>query len=250
MLRSAELNRQVTQLKTKVDMAATKFHLVKHAASTDGSRGEGARFAESEAALKTATRTFNQRLLDVEKLNITAPFDGYILAPTRREEENVEGVLNLWDGVPLEAKNIGAWLDKKTVVAKIVPDMSKFNVVLAVDQTDIEFVKADQAIELQLRQRPLKLYQSTIEEFVPIKMKETPRVLSSKNGGDIISTVNEQGQQVPASTTYMLSVPLEIDIEDDIVIDGGTGVAKIYAGRQTVGKRIWRLLCHTFRFEL
>ena len=51
-------------------------------------------------------------------------------------------------------------------------------------------------------------------------------MLSSKNGGDIISTVNEQGQQVPASTTYMLSVPLEIDIEDDIVIDGGTGVAK------------------------
>jgi putative peptide zinc metalloprotease protein len=248
VLRSPELDRQVTQLKTKVDMADTKFRLVKHAASSDGSRGEGARIAESAAALKTASRTFTQRQLDVGKLRIAAPFDGFLLAPPRREEKRTEGVLNLWDGIPLEAKNIGAWLDKKTVVAKIVPDMSKYKVTLAVDQTDIEFVQPTQSVELQLRQHPLKLYRSEIEEFVPVKMKETPRVLSSKNGGDIISTVNEEGQQVPVSTTYMLTVPMEID--DEIVIDGGTGVAKIYAGRQTVGKRIWRLLCHTFRFEL
>jgi len=248
VLRSDDLNRQVTQLKTKVDMAATKFQLVKHAASSDGSRGEGARISESEAALKTASRTFDQRQLDVAKLKITAPFDGYLFAPPRREEKENEGVLKLWDGIPLEAKNLGAWFDKKTVVAKIVPDMTKFKVVLAVDQTDIEFVQPKQLVELQLRQHPLKLYRSTIEEFVPVKMKETPRTLSSKNGGDIVSTVNDEGQQVPASTTYMLTVPIEI--EDDIVIDGGTGVAKIYAGRQTVGKRIWRLLCHTFRFEL
>jgi len=248
VLRSPELDRQVMKLQTKVNMASTKFQLVKHAASSDGNRGEGARIAESEAALKTAARTFTQRELDVAKLTITAPFDGYLFAPPRREEKTADGVLSLWDGVPLEPKNIGAWLDKKTIVAKIVPDMTKFKIVLAVDQTNIEFIHPNQRIELQLRQHPLKLYQATIEEFVPIKMKETPRTLSSKNGGDIVSTVNEHGQQVPISTTYMLTVPIEI--KDDIVIDGGTGVAKIYAGRQTVGRRIWRLLCHTFRFEL
>ena len=248
VLRSTELERQITQLKTKVDMANTKFRLVKHAASSDSRRGEGARFAESEAALKTASRTFAQRQLDIAKLTITAPFDGYLLAPPSREERTPEGVLKLWDGIPLEKKNEGAWLDKKTVVAKIVPDLTKFKVILAVDQTEIEFVQPRQKVELQLRQHPLKLYQSEITEFVPVKMRETPQVLSSKNGGDIISTVNDEGQQVPASTTYMLTVPVQI--EDEYVIDGGTGVAKIYAGRQTAGRRIWRLLCHTFRFEL
>ena len=248
VLENAELERQITQLKTKVDMADTKFRLVSHAASSDGSRGEGARIAESEAALKTASSTYAKRQLDVGKLTITAPLDGYLLAPERREEKNTEGMLKLWDGIPLEHKNIGAWLDKKTVIGKMVPNMTRYKATLAVDQKDIEFVRPDQRVELQLRQHPLKLYQAEIQEFVPVKMKETPRVLSSKNGGDIISTVNEEGQQVPASTTYMLTVPIEIT--DKIVIDGGTGVAKIYAGRQTVGKRIWRLLCHTFRFEL
>ena len=248
VLKSVELDRQITQLQTKFDMASTKFMLVSHAASSDGTRGEGARIAESEAALKTASRTFTQRKLDVGKLTITAPFDGYLFSPPRREEKTEEGKLNLWDGVPLEEKNIGAWLDKKTVIAQIVPNMSKFKAVLAVDQTNIEFVRPDQKIELQLRQHPLQLYEATIGKFVPIKMQETPRTLSSKNGGDILSTVNEEGQQVPASTTYMLTVPIEID--DAIVIGGGTGVAKIYAGKQTIGRRIWRLLSHTFQFEL
>lgn len=248
VLRSADLDRQITQLQTQVQMASTKFKLVSHAASSDGNRGEGARIAESEAALKTAARTFDQRQLDTKKLTITAPFDGFLFAPPRREKESGEGVLNLWDGIPLESKNIGAWLDKKTVVAKVVPDMTKFKATLAVDQTDIEFIRPEQEIELQLRQHPLKLYRTEVQAFVPIKMKETPPTLSSKNGGDVLSVVNDQGQQVPSSTTYMINVPIEI--RDQIVIDGGTGVAKIYAGQQTVGRRIWRLLCHTFRFEL
>ena len=248
VLENAELERQITQLKTKVDIADTTLRLVSHAASSDGTRGEGARIAESEAAFNTASKTFTQRHLDVGKLTIAAPLDGYLLAPARREEKNTEGMLKLWDGIPLEQKNIGAWLDKKTVIGRMVPDMTRFKATLAVDQKDIEFVRPDQRVELQLRQHPLKLYQAEIKKFVPIKMKETPSVLSSKNGGDIISTVNEDGQQVPASTTYMLTVPIEIT--DEIVIDGGTGVAKIYAGQQTLGQRMWRLLCHTFRFEL
>ncbi len=248
VLKNADLDRQISQLKTKFEIANTKFQLVSHAASSDGNRGEGARIAEAQASLKTASRTFDQRKFDVEKLTIKAPFDGCLLAPPRRKAEQREGTLPLWDGVPLEEKNIGSWLDKKTIIAKVAPDMSKYKVVLAVDQTSIEFIRPNQKIELQLRQHPLDLHEATIGQFVPVKMKETPPTLSSKNGGDILSTVNEQGQQVPMSTTYLLSLPLKI--EDAIVIDGGTGVAKIYAGQQTVGQRIWRLLCHTFRFEL
>ena len=248
VLANPELDRQITQLQTKVAMADTKFKLVSHAASSDGNRGEGARIAESEAALKTATRTFDQRRQDISKLTITAPFDGFLFAPPKRDDKTPEGVLGLWSGIPLDARNVGAWMDKKTVLAKVVPDMTKFKAILAVDQTNIEFIRPEQRIELQLRQHPMKLYETTIAQFAPIKMKETPKTLSSKNGGDIISIVNDEGQQVPASTTYMLSVPIAID--DAIVIDGGTGVAKIYAGKQTVGRRIWRLLCHTFQFEL
>lgn len=248
VLRSEDLDRQILQLKTQVEMASARFQLVSHAASNDGNRGEGARIAESEAALRTAARTFSQRQLDLKKLSIKAPFDGYLFAPPKKEKETAEGVLDLWTGIPLDEKNIGAWLDKKTILAKIVPDMTKFKAILAVDQTDIEFVLPNQKIELQLRQNPLKIYESEIRPFVPIKMKQTPPVLSSKYGNDVLSIVNDQGQQIPSSTTYMINVPIEI--RDQIVIDGGTGVAKIFAGQQTVGRRIWRLLCHTFRFEL
>ena len=45
-------------------------------------------------------------------------------------------------------------------------------------------------------------------------------------------------------------VKVDLENEDELVVPGSTGVAKIRAGSQTVGRRIWRLASRTFQFEL
>jgi hypothetical protein len=37
---------------------------------------------------------------------------------------------------------------------------------------------------------------------------------------------------------------------DGALIPGATGQARIHAGRQTLGQRLWRSLCATFNFEM
>ena len=143
---------------------------------------------------------------------------------------------------------MGAWIEPQTVIGQIVPRLDQFDAVLAIDQKEIDFIQLDQAVELHLNQFPLNPFKSTIKNLSPVKMVETPAALSSKHGGDLLSITSSKGNDVPASTTYRVSVPLIVD--DQPILSGGTGTAKIRVGSQTVGQRVWRLLCHTFHFDL
>jgi len=79
-------------------------------------------------------------------------------------------------------------------------------------------------------------------------MKSTPKSLSSKYGGDIVTVTDENGVDSPQSTKYLVNVPLQNP--DELILPGSSGVAKIRTGSQTVGQRIWRLIRRTFQFEL
>jgi len=109
-------------------------------------------------------------------------------------------------------------------------------------------VRKDQPVEMLVRQVPLKIFESVTHQIAPTEMKSTPKSLSSKYGGDIVTITNEQGVDAPQSTKYVVSVPLSNP--DEIVLPGSCGVAKIRTGSQTVGQRIWRLCSRTFQFEL
>ena len=64
----------------------------------------------------------------------------------------------------------------------------------------------------------------------------------------MIGRLDSNGREIPDSTCYLLSVPL--DIHSETVLDGATGQARIRTGTQSMGQRLWRVLCQTFRFEL
>jgi putative peptide zinc metalloprotease protein len=64
----------------------------------------------------------------------------------------------------------------------------------------------------------------------------------------MIGRLDSNGREIPASTCYLLSVPLDNECES--VLDGATGQARIRAGTQSIGQRLWRFICQTFRFEL
>ncbi len=246
-LNSDALREQLVDLKGEYDVALARLTANKSAASIDKIAAGRTRILETEAA--TALQRWQQRQNDLEKLTVRAPVDGTLLeadyiAPPKTDS----GALSQWHGSPLEERNLRALLDQKTLVARVVPDISRMTAILAIDQADIELVRSDQDVELLVRQLPGTTFQSKTRNISPVKMKEVPKALSSRNGGDLVTTVDDDGLDIPQSATFKVSVPL-CD-EDCVILPGSTGVAKIHTGSTTIGWRVWRLAARTFRFDL
>jgi putative peptide zinc metalloprotease protein len=246
-LSSQRLEVQLASMRTKVDVAQVRLDNISSAASQFAEFADGRRSAET--ALQASLASYNQRSFDRERLTVRAPGSGFLLAPpVVKKPDSDSATLDEWHGSPLEARNIGAYLKQSTFVGQIVTDMTKMEAVLVIDQADIEFVHADQAVEMLIRQIPLEIFHSTTDRISPSEMKSTPKSLSSQHGGDIVTAAGPNGTNVPQSTKYRVNVPL--DNPDELVFPGSTGVAKIRTGSQTVGQRIWRLISRTFQFEL
>jgi putative peptide zinc metalloprotease protein len=245
-LTSRELGNQISKLQTELALAQTNLDTAQFASSL--SSGDAVSAEEAQAAVDTASANLEQRKNDWNRLIVRAPTSGFLLRPARiAKDQSDTGSLASWHGTPLEPRNRGAFLDQQTLVAQIVPDIKKMNAVLAIDQSDIEFVRNDQPVKLLVHQTPGKVYESKTTEISPVKMKSVPQSLSSRFGGPLVTTESANGDE-PISTTYMVNVPLEGS--ELTLLPGCSGVAKIRAGEQTVGRRIWRLVCHTFQFEL
>ena len=249
-LGSQHLRVQLAGLKSNLDSAKVRLANVENAAGRDRRMAQG---VEAATVAFQASHTIHQkRQLDIDRLTVRAPASGYFLAAPRIDPSAADksdgAKLDQWDGSPLQERNLGAYLTQSTFVGQVIEDMSQLEAVLAIDQSDIEFVRSSQPVELLIRQIPLKVFESTTDRISPSEMKSTPKSLSSKYGGDIVTITNENGVDLPQSTKYLVNVPLQNP--DQLILPGSSGVAKIRTGSQTVGQRIWRLISRTFQFEL
>jgi putative peptide zinc metalloprotease protein len=202
------------------------------------------------ASLRAIERQLQQQRCDLQKMTLCAPVSGEVVSAgyveARQDEQS--GRLAGWYGHPLENRNRGAWLESGTIVCTIVPDEAVAEAILAIDQSDIEFINSGNKVDLWLSQSPAKRYRSAIDRISAVEMKVVPRGLSSRFGGGLQCTSDDEGRDVPASTTYQVRVPLQ-ELEAVVSI-GATGRARIRTSSQTIGRRIWRVLCTTFRFDL
>jgi putative peptide zinc metalloprotease protein len=246
-LQSPELIGELASMETQVNVARSQFMTVSWSAATDPSAADS--LEEAEASYNNAVASMFKRAEDLDRLIVRAPTDGFLLSPPELPDENPEsGKLGRWNGTPLEPRNLGAWVDRQTLIGKIVTDPSQMEAILAIDQSEIEFVQPDQTVELLVHQLPAVLHNSLTQTISPTKMLAVPRQLSSRHGGDLLTRVDGDGNEVPDSTTYLVSVPL--DNPDQKIVAGSTGVAKIRVGSQTVGQRLCRWIGRTFQFEL
>lgn len=147
----------------------------------------------------------------------------------------------------MESKNIGAYLQNGVLVCH-VGDPKRLYAVLAIDQSDIEFVRSGQSTELFLDQFPGRRFAGKIDQISQLDMKVTPKRLSSKAGGEVATRTDAAGIERPASATYQASVPLD-DERGSIYLSTG-GRAKIHVGYQTFAAKLWRAFCATFSFDV
>lgn len=246
-LKSQTLTVQLASLQTNLNAAKIRLASIENLVTREGNQAQNRESAI--VAVNAARDIFNRRQLDKDRLIVRAPASGYFLAPPIVEPSDKDSsTLDRWSGTPLEERNIGATLLQSTFVGQIVEDMKQLEAVLAIDQADIEFVNSGQPVKLLINQMPATIFESETEQISPSEMKSTPKSLSSKYGGDIVTSLDEKGQNAPTSTKYLVNVPLANP--EEIIMPGSSGRAKIRTGSQTVGQRIWRLASRTFQFEL
>ena len=187
-----------------------------------------------------------RRQQDTERLAIRAPRSGVILpAPRVEPPANDQGRLPGWSGTPLDDQNQNAFLHEGTAVCHI-GDPGRFKAILAIDQTELEFVRVGQPVDILLEQLPGKRFPSELDQLSLLDMKISPRGLSSKQGGELLTSHDSRGQDRPLNTTFQASAAL-VD-EDGLLFLGATGKARIRVGGQSLARRLWRYLCHTFHF--
>jgi putative peptide zinc metalloprotease protein len=246
-LENDRITDEIARLQKDLEIAQDRYNTVRSQAIRNPDAE--AEFDVARSQLESAITLLDQRREDLQRLTLEAPVSGTLIAPDwNAKSEDDNGELIQWYGWPLEHRNLNAYLENGTIVAQIVPDPGKFEAILAIDQSDLEFVDVHQAVELWIRQLPVEKYSAEIRHISPIEMESVPKPLSKKAGGDLMTVTGANGREKPHSTTYQVSVPFQDN--SGLLVSGSTGVAKIHAGYRPLGSRLWRLACKTFRFEL
>jgi putative peptide zinc metalloprotease protein len=247
VLENPGLLEAITRLEGEEEIARQKYYSAKQQSHYDEAAQAG--LDALLASWQAISRQLEQRRHDVARLQVQSPIDGKVISASWvSEPETDDGQLATWYGHPLEVRNCGAWLEEGTVVCQIAPAEAPLQAILAIDQADIEFVASGNRVRLWFRQQPNRLHESRIDLISPVAMEIVPRALSQDSGGDLATVPGPDGKPVPRSTTYQVRVNL--DESAGMIANGSTGIARIRTGNQTVGSRLWRFLCKTFRFDL
>ena len=185
---------------------------------------------------------------DVRKLSVRAPVGGIVVpAPSRPSPERTRLQLASWSGRPLDARNVGAYLEASTLMCKIAQP-GKLEAILAVDQEELDFVRSGQPVDLFLASRPGTKLSGQIDHLAEQNMEAASARIAVAAGGQLATCTDGKGVERPLSVVYQANVP--IDDSSGQIIVGATGLARIHTGYQPLWQRLWRAGCRTFRFEM
>jgi putative peptide zinc metalloprotease protein len=204
--------------------------------------------AQTEEALAALNKQIVRLREDHAKLTIRAPRGGVIIpAPSRPDPERNRLQLASWSGRPLDARNVGSYLEAGTLVCRIAQP-GEMEAILAIDQSELDVVRPGQHVDLFVTSQPGKKRPGRISAIAEQNMAASPARLAARVGGQLATRTDEAGIERPLSVVYQASVP--IDDPSGRTIVGGTGIARIHAGYQPLAYRLWRAACRTFHFEM
>ena len=218
---------------------------------------ERERFTDSAAGMEIGTveeslKSVREQLVKKRRyqreLVLKAPRSGLVLpAETVDERPDPGGRLSGWSGSALAKKNIGATFAEGTVLC-MVGDPDRFEAVMIVDQSEVEFVQGGQRVDLKLDAFPFDTFRGAIDEIAETHIEVGSERLSVKAGGSVPTTTDEMGREVPISTSY--EVLMQVDDADNVFTPGMRGTARIEVGNRTVGQWLLRLFWQTFNFRM
>ena len=244
-------NPTLTQEKERLDselkrLEAQRSNLIKQKVNNPDAADQ---IPTIDSEIRTVRLQIEEKAEEVGRLTLKSPVDGTVLPPPFRPERPVmDRVLPSWSGSIFDAKNHGMYLEVGQSPVVQVGDPKKFDAILAIDQADIDFVHVGQDVQLKLDAIAWKNFEGKIDEKSERDMERSPRAMGSQAGGGLAVYQDAAGIERPMNATYQATVSFEDP--DGVVGIGYRGKARVRAGSQTLGARLWRYLARTFHFYM
>jgi putative peptide zinc metalloprotease protein len=202
---------------------------------------------EAAQNLESIERRRQQLAADLKRLTLLAPRGGIVLRPERVDSQPPsDGTLARWSGTPLDAKNRGCHLEPGTVLC-LIGDIERLEAVLVVDQSEVEFVRTGQPVEVQLEQSPF-LLSGQVLEVAQQQLQRVPNALTVQAGGPLPVNGDPAAGGRPLSPGY--AVRASLPVSDGLLRPGLRGRARVQVGSRTWGGWLVRTLADTFHFHL
>ncbi|MBM4057165.1 MAG: hemolysin D [Planctomycetes bacterium] len=201
-----------------------------------------------EETLKSLGEQLARKQRDHAELVLVAPRAGVVLpALGQPARPDPSGRLPGWTGNTLDERNLGATFTPGTVFC-MIGDREGFEAVMVVDQSEVEFVRPGQPVDLKLDAFPWQTFSGTIEQLAETHIENGSERISVKAGGGVPTKTDEAGREVPISTSY--EAMMALDDAEGTFTPGMRGTARVKVGSRTVGQWLLRLLWQTFNFRI
>ncbi len=242
-LTNASLEVEIAQLDGRVAVLRERVRALR----TLGVRRDSAtnRLPATEEALRNTEQQLREKIQQRERLTLTAPAAGTVLPAESRQGAALPGELESWSGAALDPKNAGGLLEAGTTLCQI-GNPKNLEAVLVIDQADVEFVRKGQTARIWLPQVPGRMLTGRVTQVGESRVETVPVELAK--AGKVATTISDDGIPRPTSTSFQARIA--IDPLDAEVALRSTGKASISVSPSSLGHRLYRYACDTFRFEL
>jgi putative peptide zinc metalloprotease protein len=203
--------------------------------------------ARTAKLLESLEEQLQEKLRDLARLTVTAERGGVLFPPAETPPTVDDENLSEWVGRPLDPANRGCTVRIGSLLGEI-GDPHRWQAAVVLDQEDVEFVKLGDDVEVLLDALPEQVLRGRVDEIALGELRETPRRLSNKAGGELATKSDAAAAERPVSTSYLVRV--QIDDPEGRLRIGWRGAARIHVAAKPLGVRLARQLSRTFHFNL
>jgi putative peptide zinc metalloprotease protein len=245
-LSSVDLDLQIAELEGKATGFESRLKALQRERFSDPAAA--LELGTVEESLASVREQLAKKRSDREELVLVAPRDGVVLpASSVKPQPDKGGKLPTWSGNPLDDSNLGATLVEGTVLC-MVGEPERFEAVMVIDQSEMEFVARGQRVDLRLDSFPWQTFTGSVHELAETHIESGSERLSVKAGGQVPTETDPSGREVPISTSY--EALMTLDDTEAVFTPGMRGTGRIQVGSRTVGQWLLRLLWQTFNFRM
>lgn len=207
--------------------------------------------SQSSMALPAAEQTLQslrERLAvakrQTDRLTVRSSGDGRLWPPRSVPEPTDQGPLSIrvWDGLPLDRNRRNVWLEERTLIGWVGRSVD-LRAAVYVSQQDIEFVRESSSVSLTCTSWPGQPLSGKVVAVASQPETEAPAELVTA------AAIATDGKGQLTNTCYVAWVQLRTS-EEGIPPLYSTGTASIRCRPTSLAERLWRVLTHTFAFEL
>jgi putative peptide zinc metalloprotease protein len=203
-------------------------------------RGSDPASAAAIPAAREALADLDARLAQLEllisRLTLVAPSDGLVLPPPQTPAPPASAArLAAWSGTPLDAQNVGSFLETGTLVA-VVARPGDWQAVAIVEQADVPLVQNGAAARIVL---PGGSGGSTKGEVVDIARRDADELpLHLVAAGMLPAAKDSAGRPRPGPATYEVRIALANPPR--ALLPGNVGWVSLAAPPEPLGQRLAR----------